>query len=165
MTTLLGFFFVEFRLEAKVLNSIGELFKKMNKKRESIVYFRKSLKIYKLLSREKGNIYNGEISKLTREIKLNELDKRKGINQTFRKEGWVYLGEYYDKKWIKKYFKFNSSISPKKLINTYQISKGKLYVRTKAYFGNIIGGLKNGEKVKIIKIEEIGVYKWAYVKY
>ncbi len=155
----------EKELEARTLSSIGELLKKIKKNRESILYFKKSLKIYKQLSKEKGNRYIDEVSKLRREVKLNELDKKKEKKKIFIKKGWIYLGEYYGKKWIKKYFKFDSSISPKKLINTYQISKGKLYVRTEAYFGDIVDVIKIGEKVKIIKIEDIGVYKWAYVKY
>ena len=151
---------------AKVFNSLATLNIKQKRDKKAKEFLRKSLKIYKKLSQKDKKEYKDEISKLTLQIELNKLEKqRKKLVTIKRKRGWVYLGEYNDQEWIEQHFKFDTYTSPKALVNTYQVSKSTLNIRKKAFWGDVIGVLHEREKVKIIKVEDIGVYKWGYIEH
>jgi len=147
---------------AYLYQNLADIYRKEKRIKEAKRYYKKALEIFNSNKKE----YKDEISKLTLQIELNKLEKkRKKLVTIKRKRGWVYLGEYNDQEWIEQHFKFDKQTSPKALVNTYQVSKSTLNIRKKAFWGDVIGVLHEREKVKIIKVEDIGVYKWGYIEH
>ena len=147
---------------AYLSQDLADIYRKEKRIKEAKRYYKKALDIFNSNKKE----YKDEISKLTLQIELNKLEKkRKKLVKIKKNKGWVYLGEYNDQEWIKQHFKFEKYTSPKILINTYQISTSTLNIRKKAFWGDVIGVLHEREKVKIIKLKDIGIYKWGYVEY
>jgi len=136
---------------AYIEEELGDLYKSKKERKLAIMYYNRAKEIFMENSSNKD-----EVSRLILKMKINTLNMKKG---------WVYLGEYADNKWLKRNFSFNKYTTPKKLINTYQIPTITLNMRTEAYFGNIIGRLDRGKKVKIIKILNLGNYQWGYIEY
>jgi tetratricopeptide (TPR) repeat protein len=156
----------------RVLNNLATLSTLLNNKEMSKKYNLEAYKIFQELDNKNKIGYKYILHKIELQLKLDALEeqqlskkienKKKSL---FTQKGWVYLGEYNDKIWITQHFKFQKDIFPFALVNTYLISKSNLNIRKKAYFGNIKDSLDIGKKVRVLKVESIGAYKWAYIKY
>lgn len=82
--------------------------------------------------------------------------------------GWVYLGEYNNRKWVTKYFDFSSTLKPDKLINTKSIvDVNSINVRDEKFSGERINILSKGDEIFIINVEPYTLtnYMWAQVRY
>jgi hypothetical protein len=87
------------------------------------------------------------------------------IKQT--ETGWVYLGTYRSKKWIKKNFNFGWNIQPEELIGKeIQPTVQAVNIRTEKFHGDVIRTVGRGKNVKVLKVEPYPFtdFMWAEIR-
>lgn len=81
--------------------------------------------------------------------------------------GWVYLGTYQSKKWIKKNFNFSWNIQPEELVGKMiQPTVQAVNVRTEKFHGDVIRTIRKGKNAKVLKVETYPFtdYRWAKIQ-
>jgi hypothetical protein len=102
-------------------------------------------------------------------------ESEKTLNNTQvdrKKEGWVYIGDYEESKWITRYYNFKLDTKPEKLLNSrlnplYKRSPIRSFMPSnEGSFGKVIGFLDANASVIILEVapwSSTGYY-WAKVK-
>ena len=86
--------------------------------------------------------------------------------ERFNREGWIYVGNYKNEKWLESNLKFDKRMKPNEIVDSYRMTKSSVNVRDKGSSkGKLKTGLKKGYEVHIKKIAVFGDYVWAKIKY
>ncbi len=97
------------------------------------------------------------------------------VAEKSKKEGWAYIGHFSGEKWKTRYFDIKIDASPESLVGkelSVREQTGALNVREgmptfTGSFQSIIGALKPGSKVMVLKVDEwlSSGYMWAKITY